>query len=351
MQTKNTSSSFGKEQFNTLVQSGTNKNKLPKRVAGNGMKIVNAQTLLDFSKKKMITQSLIPKLVDVARDKGAYKRKQMYWNAYHCCNTVYSGAGNLFVDENKYCKTRICAICGGIRKAELINKYLPVLCKWKQPYFLTLTVKAVPEQHLKKLVDEVIKAFRLIIEKHRKRYNRGRGIKLMGIKSIECNFNPKEQTYNPHLHIIVPNKQIADILKKEWLMHWQELTDKKAQFYRPVRDTQNDLIEVIKYSTKVFTEFDPKKKEKKSTLVYAAAIDNIIAALEPHRVFDRFGFNLPPTKKPSGVYTKLNVYQEWHFDLKKTDWLNVETYKPLSGYKPPPELSALLDYNINTYLQ
>jgi hypothetical protein len=99
----------------------------------------------------------------------------------------------------------------------------------------------------------------------------------------------------------------------------------------------------------------PKDKKKPKTenpvLIYIAAIDNIIDALEPHRVFDRFGFNLPPTKKAKGNYTKLDVYKEWHFDIKKTDWLNVETAEPLSGYKPPPELSALLDYNINTYLQ
>jgi hypothetical protein len=160
---------------------------------------------------------------------------------------------------------------------------------------------------------------------------------------------------NPHLHITVPNKKMADILKTEWLLYWGDLTNEAGQKVLRIKDKERNLKEVIKYSTKIFTEFDPKNKRnpkvKKSFLIYAAAIDNIIAALKPHHVFDSFGFNLPPIKKVSGNFTKLNVYQEWHFDLKKTDWLNVETYKPLSGYKPPPELAALLDYNINTYLQ
>src|ERR1700757_4522485 len=135
---------------------------------------------------------------------------------------------------------------------------------------------------------------------------------------------------------------MADILKKEWLLYWGNLTDPQAQKYRPVKDTEKALTEVIKYSTKIFTRFDPNDKKKSvsenSILIYAAAIDNIVDALKPHRIFDRFGFNLPPTKKPSGNFTKLNVYQELHFDIKKTDWLSVDTAEPLSGFKLTPEL-------------
>ncbi len=39
----------------------------------------------------------------------------------------------------------------------------------------------------------------------------------MGIKSLECNFNPITKKYNPHLHLIVASKEMADILIKEWL--------------------------------------------------------------------------------------------------------------------------------------
>ena len=43
----------------------------------------------------------------------------------------------------------------------------------------------------------------------------GKGIEFVGIKSLECKFNPINKTYNPRLHIIVANKEMADILVKE----------------------------------------------------------------------------------------------------------------------------------------
>ena len=57
------------------------------------------------------------------------------------------------------------------------------------------------------------KAFSIIKERCKKRHQRGTGIQLIGIKSLECNFNPQKKTYNPHFHIIVPNKEIATLLK------------------------------------------------------------------------------------------------------------------------------------------
>ncbi|WP_158235300.1 hypothetical protein [Flavobacterium sp. 9] len=41
------------------------------------------------------------------------------------------------------------------------------------------------------------------------------GIKLVAVKSLECNFNPKTQTYNPHLHLIVASNEIAELLVNE----------------------------------------------------------------------------------------------------------------------------------------
>ncbi len=42
-----------------------------------------------------------------------------------------------------HCKNRFCTYCCGIRKAELITKYLPVLQTWKAPHFVSLTIRAV----------------------------------------------------------------------------------------------------------------------------------------------------------------------------------------------------------------
>ena len=60
----------------------------------------------------------------------------------------------------------------------------------------------------------MLRAFELIHNRCKKRYERGKGIKLIGFKSFECNFNPGTKTYNPHFHFIVQNKEIAELLKK-----------------------------------------------------------------------------------------------------------------------------------------
>lgn len=63
------------------------------------------------------------------------------------------------------------------------------------------------------------------------------------------------------------------------------------------------MIEIIKYSTRVFTEPDPnsKKKMKASHKIYMAAMYNIISAMKGHRLFDRFGFDLPKTSSEKKV--------------------------------------------------
>lgn len=107
---------------------------------------------------------------------------------------------------------------------------------------------------------------------------------------------PIKKTYNPHFHIIVPNARTALIFKEEWQSLWTtKHTHHKAQHIRKITDIEHHLIETIKYGSKVFTDPDmikDPKKRKRPPMIYAAAMDNIFAAMEGHRLFDRFGFNL-----------------------------------------------------------
>lgn len=53
---------------------------------------------------------------------------------------------------------------------------------------------------------------------------------------------------------------MAQTLIDEWLSLWtNQFTHRDAQNFRKVEDKQKDLIEVIKYETKIFTEPDGKK--------------------------------------------------------------------------------------------
>ena len=111
-----------------------------------------------------------------------------------------------------------------------MNKYLPVVSTWEQPYFVTLTAKAIPFRSLAKRMKDMNRGFTKISSKLRKRSQRGKGLKLIGVKSLECNFNPVKKTYNPHLHLIVANKEMADVLVKEWLaICTQKFASPKAQ--------------------------------------------------------------------------------------------------------------------------
>lgn len=342
----------------TLAESGTQKNRITPSIAlvsGEGTDIVNNPSLAKKAKRKVITRKMILALIDVAKAKGEPEREQAYWNAYHCQNKVIISENRLY---GNYCKNRFCTVCCAIRKADTINRYYPIISQWEDVHFVTLTVKACKAEKLNRWIYGMLRAFELIHNRCKKREQRGNGVKLIGIKSLECNFNPVMKTYNPHFHIIVPSKEIAYILVKEWLDQWRpkekgkyryKFTTPQAQKISKVTSLEHSLIETIKYGSKIFTEPDLKKKSKLPVkpMIYAYALDNILVAMKGKRIFERFGFNLP--KQTSKKYTsKLVVnFETWVFPSDASDWINPETGESLTGYLQPIELSYLLNECVN----
>ncbi len=51
------------------------------------------------------------------------------------------------------------------------------------------------------------------------------------------------------------------------------------------------------------------------------------------RIFERFGFNLPKLTRASKS-TAYNHYDEWEFDAKLFDWINIKNNNVLSDYMP-----------------
>lgn len=343
----------------TLGQNGTNKtgqNHIC--ITGNGSDLSNTKALQGRAKRKTITQKMMLSLMDVAKEKGEQEKQNAYWNTYYCQSRIITAEGKLY---GNYCKNRFCTLCCSIRKAEIINKYLPTIKEWEEPYFVTLTVKACKADKLKLYMSKVLQGFSIIREKHKKRYQRGNGIKLVGVKSLECNFNPLKKTYNPHLHLIVANKEIGELIIKEWLSIWTNKktninshTNRKAQDIRKVFDVETNLIEIIKYGSKIFTEPDNYKKGKENTncQIYISALDNILTAMKGKRIFERFGFNIE--KQPKTATKELKIltnYEEWDFNANKANWENVTNQKQLTDYKLPSNLSAILENAINVTAQ
>lgn len=337
--------------LNTLAQNGTGFEKSQVLILkGKGSELNNAKALKGRAKRKLITQTTVLSLVDAAGKNGPTERQKSYWNTYHCQSRVYTADGRLY---GKYCKNRHCTLCCSIRKAAIINKYLPVLQAWPEPHFVTLTIRSQPLRNLNKFMGGMNQAFRKIYSNLKKRNQRGKGIKVMGIRSLECNFNPAKRTYNPHFHLIVPNKETGEILTAEWLKIWtRKFAMPIAQKNEKVFNNEVALIEVVKYGSKIFTEPDVNKKArtKGESKLYAAALDNILTAMKGLRIFERFGFNLTHTEAENSSSNLVTLYKEWDFDISKFDWINRDGIR-LTDYQPEKTLMAILTLNIDTTLQ
>lgn len=56
-------------------------------------------------------------------------------------------------------------MCCANRKAEMINKYYPMLKNWEEPYFLTLTVKSCKADQLKGYINSMLlKPFKRLLK-------------------------------------------------------------------------------------------------------------------------------------------------------------------------------------------
>jgi hypothetical protein len=124
---------------------------------------------------------------------------------------------------------------------------------------------------------------------------------------------------------------------------------KSGQYTRRVKNLEKDLIEVVKYSTKVFTDRTMAKKNKlpENQVIYAKALHNIVIALKDHRVFERFG--MPPLGargRKEASFSLLESYKEWVYDPNSLDWVS-RWDEWLTGYEQDPELDNILSNNVD----
>ena len=333
----------------TLAQNGTNKTGQNNVIVnGEGSDLSKKEALKGRAKRKTITQIMMLNLISIAQENGEPELEKSYWNTYYCQQNIITADGRLY---GKYCKNRFCTLCCANHKAEMINKYYPIMRDWTEPYFLTLTVKACRANQLKAYINSMLKTFQKITEKHRKQHQRGKGLKLVGVKSLESNFNPVRNTYNPHFHIITKEKWMAEVILEEWLNRSKKgYTLRWSQNLQPVNNLQTGLIEIIKYGSKIFTEPDLKKKAKATdtAYIYLNALDTILTAMKGKRIFDRFGFNAPKNTKPKYTPAKLlSTYKEWEYNAESCDWINPITGEVLTHFKLPSNLEAILSENLD----
>jgi hypothetical protein len=112
------------------------------------------------------------------------------------------------------------------------------------------------------------------------------------------------------------------------------------------------LRETIKYSSKIFTDFDARQKGKLPKGIYVAALDNIYQAMKPYRQFERFGFNLPKQAKNRQIKSISTAEcKDFVFAPEVYDWVNPQNSEGLTGHTPSAELLWLLSENVDLDLQ
>lgn len=158
----------------------------------------------------------------------------------------YKGIGVKKLDSINLCRERLCMNCcvALARKNCSILENVLNSCK-KQLYFVTLTVKNVPGQHLRKTILLMNKAFSGFV--------RAEG---MGnfYKSVEVTYNEDKATYHPHIHFITDKKLTKSYLNYAWAKWYNKRASTANKWLsckiKPITDNFSASCELNKYITK-----------------------------------------------------------------------------------------------------
>lgn len=274
------------------------------------------------ARSKYITNSVSIKLAALGS-----VLEQSYWNSYHCCGVLRQSGKSVV---GKYCNNRWCLTCNRIRTAKLINGYAESLRELPDKRFVTLTIPNVSGESLKKTIEKMVESLVLIQKSFRKRK-----VKIVGIRKLECTYNPARNDFHPHFHLIVSGETISKLLIDEWLKRFPSAT-REAQNEKPADD--NSAMELFKYFTKIVT----KKR------FYISALDTIFTAMYGKRTFQPMGIKKIVSEDISElqkiVYEDLEERESlWTWVDEATDWIDFDTGETLTGYSPSEAVVQLIN--------
>lgn len=302
------------------------------------------KTLQKRAYRKYINTSLSLRLVDASKINPKSTLQKSYFNSYHCCKTIaIHSSGKV---KGNYCKNRWCLVCNSIRTAVLIHKYMPVVEDWNDKYFVTLTLPNCDGRDLRATIDEMQKVITQIRKVIQKRYQRGKGEKFIGVRKLECTYNPKTNKYHPHYHFVIDGHDNASELLNIWLKK-VPAAKAVAQDIRPADD--NSSKELFKYFTKVVTTIKDKNGDIKDAKIYADAMDVIFNSIKGLRTFQNFGFKTKnEVLAEDFVPAELSgdpIVSEAVWVQELADWAE-ENGELLSGYIPLEKTKRLVNKKI-----
>lgn len=276
---------------------------------------------------------------------------KMYQRAYYCAHVLTQQGQKI---TSKYCKSRVCHVCNAVRAAELMRGYVSQLGKLGSLEFVTLTAPTVSRTELATEVTQRLKAFSNIIEAYRTKMKRAGTLELApnGIRKIEISYNPQQDRYHPHLHVLI-DKGAGEWLIGEWLSRFPKAV-RSAQHTTEVQRLDDGSIdpkalnEVFKYSTKIVHTTKQRKGKKGAELdpdergvkLYLGPLDTIFQALHKRRTVQPFGNALKMIDEDNIVveaqeYDHLEPADliEWIWNDGGSDW--VANGRELTGYRAP----------------
>jgi hypothetical protein len=288
-------------------------------------------TLINKAKAKLITNSLILRLVDI---EGSPLHKS-YWNTFHCASTIEQRGKTL---KTKYCRQRWCMVCNRIRSGILLKGYEAPIKAMQDPHFVTLTFPNVEGISLREEIMQMGKNFKKITRRLRKR-----GVSVKGIRKLECTYNPITKRFHPHYHLIVEGFEASKLTVREWLKEYPSANYDSQEVKRA--DT-NSVRELIKYFTKIL----PTKASQATGKVeiHPKALDTMFVAMKGLRVFQPFGVAKHISEEIEELEKKdydiaEREYAIWLWDQSCADWLDFETYAPLTSYEPDDKTMGLIE--------
>lgn len=194
----------------------------------------------------------------------------------------------------------------------------------QEPHFVTLTAPTISAEELPNRLKVMSQDFKRVQEVMKKR-----GTRLIGVRKIECTYNPESDKYHPHFHVLVEGYEEAETLRHEWLIR-NPTASEKAQ---DVRQADSDtLIEVFKYTAKHCS------KGRRS--MNAKSLHTIYKALRGIRTFQSlggFGTALEVSEEGEEMQLKGREYSFLKHEQRKWIWEGHDWKskgEALTGYEP-----------------
>ena len=246
-------------------------------------------TIPKWSEKKTLNTKIAEKMINV--DQSARGRRVML------CSRVLGvekceNCGKEHVSSAKLCRDRVCPICqwrlARKRAFEMLQCLDDMNENGEYKYqFLTLTQKNVTIFQLRRQLKKMSKAWNKVMSSNKK--NKPAGC----ARVTEITYNEKEQTFHPHMHVIIAwEKEQTPYKRLEWQERWKKALEIN---YTPICRLQaiKPKKEHVKYTKAVLETF--KYSLKASDLLKM-----------PDGLFDGFLFEISGTRACSytGIFRK-----------------------------------------------